>query len=213
MQATKHNSLTKPRQERHGWHGCPQIENEKKIRPWESVGIGGVSWLMAVAAMLLLAGSAHAQLNASGTLNATLINKSGISIVFNSDASGVALSGSGTAAAGLNFGTVSMYGTAPAGVTVTRAAGSFTVSSPFDVFVDIGGTASPSYRLQANLAAVPGVYSYQIDAVPLSTALTTVVAADPNYRTNVLHTMYLTIPASAPAGAVSNTVQFTVTAN
>lgn len=171
------------------------------------------SWWMAMAALLLLVGSARAQLNASGTLNATLINKSGISIVFNTDAAGVTLTGSGTAAAGLNFGTVSMYGTAPAGVTLTRAANSFTVSSPFDVFVDIGGTTSPSYQLQASLAAAPGVYTYQVDAVTLSTTLATVVAADPNYRTNVLHTMYLTIPSSAPAGAVSNTVQFTVTAN
>lgn len=171
------------------------------------------SWVIAAVALLLLAGSARAQLTSSGTLNATLVNKSGISIVFNSDGAGVTLSGSGTAAAGLNFGTVSMYGTAPAGVTVTRAANSFTVSSPFDVFVDIGGVTSPSYRLQANLAAAPGVYTYMVDAVTLSTALTTVVAADPNYRANVLHTMYLTIPTSAPAGAVSNTVRFTATAN
>jgi hypothetical protein len=29
----------------------------------------------------------------------------------------------------------------------------------------------------------------------------------------VQHTMFLTIPATAPAGVVSNTVNFTVTAN
>lgn len=171
------------------------------------------SFVMTIAAMLLLAGSARAQLTSSGTLNATLVNKSGIAIMFNSDASGVALSGSGTSAAGLNFGTIAMYQPAPAGVTLTRTATTFTVSSPFDVYVDIGGTTSPSYRLQAKLASAPGVYTYQVDAVTLSTTLATITAADPNYHANVLHTMYLTIPASAPAGAVSNTVQFTVTAN
>jgi hypothetical protein len=171
------------------------------------------SWWMAVAALLLLAGSAQAQLTASGTLNATLINKSGISIVFNTDAAGVALTGSGTAAAGLDFGTVAMYKPAPAGVTLTKTATSFTVSSPFDVYVDIGGSTSTSYLLQAKLASAPGVYTYAMDAVNLSTTLATVVAADPGYRTNVLHTLYLTVPASAPAGVVSNTVQFTVTAN
>jgi hypothetical protein len=171
------------------------------------------SWILALAA-LLLAGSAQAQLTASGTLNATLVNKSGISLIFNSDAAGVPLSGSGTAAAGLNFGNVAMYMTTPpAGVTLTRTATTFTVSSPFDAFVSIGGTASPSYLLQASLQSAPGVYTYKIDAVTLSTVATTIVAADPNYGKNVLHTLYLTVPATAPAGAVSNTVQFTVTAN
>ena len=172
------------------------------------------SWLLAIATLLLLAGSARAQLTASGTLNATLINKSGISLVFNTDPSGVALSGAGTAAAGLNFGTVAMYmSTPPAGVTLSRTATNFTISSPFDTYVLVAGVASPSYRLQAALQSAPGVYTYQIDAVTLSTTAATVVAADPNYGKNVLHTLSLTVPSTAPAGAVSNTVQFTVTAN
>ena len=73
--------------------------------------------------------------------------------------------------------------------------------------------ASPSYRLQAALQSAPGVYTYKIDAVSLTTTAATIVAADPNYRTNVQHTLSLTIPNTAPAGVVSNTVNFTVTAN
>lgn len=172
-----------------------------------------ITRLIAAMTLMLACVAAQAQVNASGTLNAKLINKSGIWLVFNSDAAGVTLGSAGTSAATLDFGTVAMFKTPPAGVTQTRTATNFTVSSPFDVFVDIGGSTSTSYRLQANLQSVPGVYTFKVDAVTLTTTAATVVAADPNYRANVQHTMYLTIPQTAPAGVVSNTVNFTVTAN
>jgi len=164
-------------------------------------------------AMLSCALPAVAQ-NASGTLNATLINKSAIGILFNTDPAGATLGGSGTPAATLNFGTVSKYMTTPpSGVTLTRTAANFTISSIFDAYVFVGGVTSPSYRLQARLASAPGALTYKVDAVTLSTVNTTVVAADPGYSTNVPHTLFLTIPNAVPAGPLSNTVSFTVTAN
>lgn len=170
-----------------------------------------ISWL--VAALAILAATAQGQVTSSGTLNATLINKSGIWIIFNTDPAGVTLGNAATSAASLNFGTVAMYMTTPpAGVTLARTATNFTVSSPFDVYVDQGGTASTSYQIQANLTTTPGVYTYQVDTVTLTTTAAT-LAASASYRTNLQHTMYLTIPATAPAGVVSNTVNFTVTAN
>lgn len=173
-----------------------------------------IVWMMAAAMFALASIQCQAQATASGTLNAQLINKSGIWLIFNSDASGVTLGNAGTSAATLNFGTIRNYMTTPpAGVTLSRTAANFTVSTPFDVFVDVGGVASPSYRLQAALQSAPGVYTYKIDAVSLTTTAATIVAADPNYRTNVQHTLSLTIPNTAPAGVVSNTVNFTVTAN
>lgn len=157
--------------------------------------------------------AARAQV-ASGTLNARLINKSGIWLIFNTDASGVTLGNSGTSAASLNLGTVAMYMTTPpAGVTLSRTLTNFTVSTPFDVYVDVGGVTSTSYKLQAQLQSAPGVYTFKIDAVTLTTTASTIVAADPNYRANVPHTFSLTVPNTAPAGVVSNTVNFTVTAN
>lgn len=169
-----------------------------------------------IAMVMLLAGLGNglaAAQAASGTLNARLVNKSGITIVFNSDASGVALGGAGTAAATLNFGTVAMYMAPPPGVGLTRTATDFTVSSPFDTYVTIGGVASASYSLRATLQSVPGVYSFKFDGIVLSTTSTIVVAADPNYGTNVPHTLSLTVPKTAPAGVVTNTVNFVVTAN
>jgi len=163
----------------------------------------------------LLAGSGllSAQ-TASGTLNATLINRSGIAVVFNSDPAGVVLGGAGTSTASLNFGTVAMYMATPAaGVSLTRTASDFTISSPFDTYVIIGGSASASYSLQAALQSASGVYTFKFDGIALTTTSSVVVAADPNYFVNVPHTLSLTVPKTAPAGAVSNTVNFLVTAN
>ncbi|MGH9523298.1 MAG: hypothetical protein ACRD3E_12295 [Terriglobales bacterium] len=173
-----------------------------------------ISRLIVLLGLMLATVFAQAQTTASGTLNAKLVNKSGIWIVFNTDASGVTLGNAGTSAASLNFGNVAMYMTTPpAGVALTRTATNFTVGTPFDVYVGIGGTTSTSYRLQASVQTAPGVYTFKVDSITLTTTAATVAAADPNYGANVQHTMYLTVPATAPAGAVSNTVNFTVTAN
>jgi hypothetical protein len=170
-----------------------------------------------IAIMVLLVSCGSGMLAAqtgSGTLNATLVNKSGIAILFDSNPSGVPLGGAGTSAASLNFGTVAMYmATPPAGVTLTRTSTDFTVSSPFNIYVVVGGITSASYSLQAALQAAPGAYSYKFDGMAMSTTSSTVVAADPNYNTDVPHTLSLTIPSTAPAGVVSNTVNFVVTAN
>jgi hypothetical protein len=61
----------------------------------------------ALAAMILCGASAIAQTTASGVINGVLVNKDGISIVFNTDPAGVTLGAGGTAAASLNFGTIS----------------------------------------------------------------------------------------------------------
>ena len=173
-----------------------------------------ITRLMVLLALAMTTVLAQAQTTASGTLNAKLVNKSGIWIIFNSDASGVALGNAGTSAASLNFGNVAMYMTTPpAGVALTRTATNFTISTPFDVYVGLGGTTSTSYRLQASVQTAPGAYTFKVDGVTLATTATTIAAADPNYGANVQHTMYLTVPATSPAGVVSNTVNFTVTAN
>ena len=167
-------------------------------------------WLIAL--LMLVASAAVAQ-SASGVVNATLINKSGIEITFDTNASGVVLGGSGSPAATLAFGNISAFQPVGAGITRTTTVNTFTVSSPFNVFVTVGGVNSPSYRLQARLAAAAGVYTYKVDAITLTTANQNIVAADTHYDQDVQHTLFLTVPFTAPAGAVSNTVNFTVTAN
>lgn len=157
---------------------------------------------------------------ATGTINATLINSSGLAIAFDSATSGVPLGASGGSAATLNFGTIMAYGSVPAGVTRTGpSGGSFTVSTPFNVNVTIGGITSQSYTLTAQLAAAPTGLTYKIDSVTLTTGSQT-VQANGTYGTDVGHTLYLQVLTASPGSggptvgsALSSTINFTATAN
>ncbi len=134
--------------------------------------------------------SAAGQVTASGTVNATLIHKSGIALVFDSASSGVPLGANGAAAATLDFGSIAAYGTVPAGVTRTGpTGGSFTVSTPFNVKVTMGGLTSSTYTLTAQLAAAaPTGLTYKVDSVTLTTGIQT-VHGNGTYGTDVGHTM------------------------
>ncbi|HLW53090.1 MAG TPA: hypothetical protein VKW06_09625 [Candidatus Angelobacter sp.] len=171
--------------------------------------------------LLLASVALTAQTTATGTINATLINKSGIALVFDSDPGGVALGNTGTAAASLNFGTVSAFGPLSAGVTrPTVLAGSYTVRTLFDVNVLQGGGGSPNYTLSANLAAAAPVgFSYAVDAVTLTTAAQN-VQTNGAYGTDVQHSLNLTISTAAPGAGgpavgapLTTTINFTATAN
>src|SRR5215470_16761771 len=110
---------------------------------------------LALAALMLAGTSALAQTTATGVINGTLINKNGISLVFDTDPAGVTLGAAGTSAASASFGTVSAFGPLSAGVTrPSVTAANFTVRTIFDVQVIQGGLNSNSYTLTANLAAV-----------------------------------------------------------
>jgi hypothetical protein len=178
------------------------------------------------AAMLitvLLTGSCAFAQNptATGTINATLINKNGIAIVFNSDAAGVALGNAGSSAATLNFGTISAFGTLGAGVTRTAiTAANFTVRTIFDVHVTQGGLTSTTYTLSANLAAVaPTGFTYLVDGVSLTTAAQT-LQTNGAYATDIPHNLDLRVLRAAPGAGgpavgtpITSTINFTATAN
>ncbi len=176
---------------------------------------------LALLAVALASPLLWSQTTATGTVNATLINKNGISLVFNTDASGVTLGNNGSSAASLNFGTISAYG--PLSVGVTRpavTATSFTVRSPFDVQVTQGGLTSTSYTLAGNLAAAaPTGLGYKVDAVSLTTVSQT-IQANGTYGTNISHNLDLTVSKAAPGAGgpavgtpLATTINFTATAN
>lgn len=165
--------------------------------------------------------AADAQTTAQGTINAVLINKSGIAIQFWSDASGVALTGSGTATATAAFGNISAYGALSPGVARTSVtATNFTVRTPFDVTVVVGGLTTNSYNLLASLAsAAPAGFTYHVDGVTLTTASQT-VQTNAAYSTNIPHNLDLTVSTAAPTAGgpavgtvVSRTINFTAVAN
>jgi hypothetical protein len=178
--------------------------------------------VVALAAFFLAAPALLAQNpTATGVINGTLVNKDGISIVFNTDPAGVALGASGTSAASANFGVVSAFGPLSAGVTRPAiTATTFTVRTIFDVQVIQGGLTSTTYTLSANLAAAaPAGFAYAVDAITLTTVAQT-VQTNATYNTNVAHNLNLTISRAAPGAGgpalgtpISATINFTATAN
>ncbi len=166
-----------------------------------------------VAGVLLLPTLSMAQLTASGPLGVTATVQSSINMVFNSAAGGVALGGAGTNAATLDFGTISAYGLPlAAGVTRTVGANSFTVSSPFNVHVDANG--SPTYRLTAQLNAADLVNTWAMTGFGgVTNAAPTGLGNANAYGVDTTYTLSLTVPFSAGAGAINNTINFVATAN
>jgi hypothetical protein len=165
--------------------------------------------------------AAVAQTTTQGNINAVLINKSGIAIQFVSDPSGVSLTGNGTSAATLGFGNISAYGVLSPGVSRPAVTGSnFTVRTPFDVNVIVGGIATTSYNLSAALsAAAPAGFTYIVDNVPLTT-LTQTIQTNAAYSTNIVHNLDLTVSTAGPTAGgpavgtvVSSTITFTAVAN
>ncbi|HEV2987118.1 MAG TPA: hypothetical protein VG759_01655 [Candidatus Angelobacter sp.] len=172
-------------------------------------------------AALLLGGPALFAQTANGTINATLINKSGLTLVFDTDAGGVALGANGSSAASAGFGIISAFGPLAGGVTRPSVGpATFTVQTLFDVNVIEGGLASANYTLTANLAAAAATgMSYKVDAVTLTTAAQT-IQVNGTYNTDVPHSLGLVVSMSAPGAGGPNvgfpitaTINFTATAN
>jgi hypothetical protein len=175
-----------------------------------------VMLLTIFAALMMISSAAVAQTTASGTLTVTATVNGTISLVFNSDPAGVALSGNGTNAATLAFGTVQAFGgTLAAGVSRSVVPGtSFTVSSPVDVFVDKANVSSANYTLKAQLNAADAVNSWSVGGVAVTSAAAATITATGAYTTNVPETVALTVPFSTASGTnISNAINFTATAN
>jgi hypothetical protein len=179
-------------------------------------------YLAAVLALSILSASVHAQTpTATGVINAQLVNKNGIALVFDTDPSGVTLGAAGSSAASLNFGTISAFGPLSPGVTrPSVTAASFTVRSVFDIQVIQGGLTSTSYTLTASLAgAAPTGLSYKVDAVTLTTAAQR-IQANGVYDTDVAHNLDLVVSTASPGAGgpavgtpLTTTINFTATAN
>lgn len=166
-----------------------------------------------IATMLFCSPAVFAQVTATGTINAQLINKNGIALVFETDPAGVTLGSSGTSAATLNFGTISAFGPLAAGVTRPSAtATNFTVRTIFDVQVIQGGLTSTSYTLRAQLAsALPAGFTFKVDGVTLVNVLSS-IQTTALFNVNIPHNLDLTVLTAAPGagGPALNTPLTTV---
>ena len=170
--------------------------------------------LITIVAMLMVPAMLSAQ-TATGTLTVNATVNSSINLVFNSDGSGVALAaGNGTNTATLNFGNVSAFGAIAAGITRSTTATTFTVSTPVDVLVTKANSASANYTLKAQLGAADAVNTWQVGGTAVTNAAQATITATGAYGSNVAETIALTVPlTTANATAISNTINFTATAN
>ena len=137
-----------------------------------------------------------------------------IALVFKSDPSGIALTGSGTPVASMALGNVQAYGgTLPTGVTRTvNGVSSWKLSTPFDVQVTpVGG--GTTFTLTAQLLIADAVNTWKIGAVTLNSGSASTLTTTGAYSVNIPFTFSLTIPFSEAAGTIINTINFTATAN
>ena len=168
---------------------------------------------MVLAGVLSIPSVTAAQDSSSGSLTVTATVESSIALTFESDAAGVALTNAGTSAATMALGTISAYETiATPGITRSVTATDFTVSSPFGVKVVKANSASADYTLTAALGAADATNTWKINAVTL-TAVSQQVGNDYSYGSAVPHTMSLTVPVGAAAGAINKVINFAATAN
>jgi hypothetical protein len=166
--------------------------------------------LASVLSAFAITGVASAQ-TGSGTLGVTADVAGSINLTFVKDASGIALTGAGTSTASLDFGSVSMFGgSVPTGVTKTvHGTTSFDLSTPFDVRVDLANSASATYTLTATLATADNVNVWSIGATDISSAAGFALTATGEYGTALPYALKVNVPASAAAGAISNSIGFT----
>jgi len=160
------------------------------------------------------AGLVNAQ-TGSGTMGITADVMGSINLTFVTDASGLAVTGTTTSAASLPFGNVQMFGgSVPANVTKTLSGvASFTLSTPFDIRVDLANSSSLTYTLSATLSSADAVNGWLINAIDISSGSITTITALGAYATAVPYTLHLTVPASEANGAISNSVNFTAVGN
>jgi hypothetical protein len=151
--------------------------------------------------------------SATGTLAVTATTAAVVTFTFVSDGSGITLGGTGTSAATVAFGSVQAFGgSVPTGVTkAVNGTTNWSLSTPIDVVVQVANQASNDYTLMASLQTLDAVNTWTLGATNL-TATPGALTALGTYGTTA-YTLKLTIPFSATPGAISNTINFTATAN
>lgn len=157
---------------------------------------------------------------ATAKIELQLIFQPGISVFFVRDASGVPVAGGGFNAA-VDFGTVSAYGSLPAGASRPAvSSSSYSIRTPIDIDVENSGVTSSNYTMQAALAApAPAGISYAVNGTTLTSSLQTVTSTGA-YDANQAYNLDVIVSTSdsgsggpAVGSPLSDTLDFTATAN
>jgi hypothetical protein len=169
--------------------------------------------IVVLVACIALVGVPASATSATGTVAVTATTVASVSLTFVTDGAGITLGGTGTSAATIAFGSVQAYGgSVPANVTKTvNGIINWSLSTPFDVVVEVANQTSSNYTLTAALQTADATNTWALGATNLSTTAATLTATGAYGST--AYTFKLTIPFSAAAGVISNTINFTATAN
>lgn len=169
------------------------------------------SLLTFVAVLAVLSMNAFAA-TSSGTLTVTGTIESSISLTVES--AGGTTSGTGTAAATSDLGSISKFGSAPTGFTLARGASNWTLSSTVGVQVVKSNLTSTDYTLTAQLGSAPasGV-AWKLNGSTLSDSAATTLTSTGTYASTGSYSWDIVLADSAAAAAIDNTINFTATSN
>ena len=160
---------------------------------------------------LVISSSAFAATN-SATLTVTGTIESSISMTVES--AGGTTSGTGTAAASADLGSISKFGSAPTGFTLARGASNWTLSSTVGIQVVKANLTSTDYTLTAQLGSAPasGV-AWKLNGSTLSDSAATTLTSTGTYASTGSYSWDIVVADSAAAAAIDNAINFTATSN
>ena len=136
-----------------------------------------------------------------------------LEVSLHQDPAGISMSGSGTGAATMSFGTISRFGLPPSGVTITTSPSAWTVSTYFGVRATLTSGTSSSYRLQGQLQSADADRTWAINGQTLSSGVPVDVMLNGAYDSELRQTLTIMIPDSSPPGSLGNVIELTVIPN
>lgn len=178
-------------------------------------------YLTRAVAVCLLVGAAvgvRAQNTASSSLVVSMSVQSSISLEFvNVSGAGsqgtCIISGAGTSAASVNFGIASIAGDNQSCVSFSKNGQNYTLSNDVYAVVTQSNLSSSNYSLTASLgSAAPTGVTWAINSATLSTASTSVTTGG-TYGSNLALYLQVTVAGTVTATNLSETINFTATAN
>jgi predicted secreted protein len=157
-------------------------------------------------------GSIASAATSSGTLTVTGTVESSINLTIES--AGGTTSGTGTAAATSDLGSIAKYGSAPTGFTLARGASDWTLSSTTGVKVDKANLTSTDYTLTAQLGSAPASgIDWKLNGSSLSDSAATTLTSTGTYGSTGSYSWDIVVADSAAAAAIDNAINFTAVSN
>lgn len=149
----------------------------------------------------------------SGTLFVTGTVDSSIGLTIES-AGGTTVTGLTTNAVTSDLGTVTKFGAAPTGFTITRGASSWTLTSAVGVKVSKANLGSSDYTLTAQLSnAAPSGITWKLNGSTLSDAAATTLATQGTYGATATYSWNIVVLDSAIATSIDNEIAFFASSN